>query len=407
MKKKYLLLSFLVPSILTIITLNSCVTKLDNNEITKIEVNLRSALPEKIISEIFSEISLVKLETTPTSFMGEINKIFLADNKIYVSDGSSVYLFTRNGKFLKRLHNPGKGPGEYTEIYDFIVDKNKTIEILNSGMQKVLRFDSSFNYIDEYKINRYSLNMALMDDDVRLFHCGNDAPVGQNDKILKFARKKQIGHYLKIDKLKSNYLHLRRFDYFSYFNNEVLVTDAHHDTIYSCNGKIFEPKYVVDIGKDAVPKQMYAKQYRNIADFDLNHMLGSGYSYGIFNFIESKQNLLFHYAKRISNEISPYGKLNQIFVHYNKFNKTSEIFSHIIDDVNFPENSYLPEHTTLFSQPNGSIAYEIQAFSFIEIYNKENKNSSLRGEIEHFPSTEIFRTTKLTDNPIIVIATPK
>jgi hypothetical protein len=376
----------------------------DTTTISTLKIDLRNVKQDKKISEILTDISLIKLETTPNSLIGEINKIFVANNLIYISDGLSVYLFDMNGQLKKRLHYNGKGPGEYTGISDFVVDENNTIEILNSGLQKVIRYDSTFNFIDEYKINRYATNMALLNNGKRLFHCGNDASGNQYDKILQYEKGKQKSTYLKIRPQRSLYLHYRRFDYFSYYNNGVITTDAHHDTVYFFNGEHFMSIYAIDIGDKAIPKSMYEKSYADIAQFSLNHLKGSGYAYGVFNFIESSHNLLFRYDERIDVKESEYGKLRPTFVHYNKTSYKSDIFYFMADDVNFLGKPRLNEFTTFFSQPNGYVAYAIQAYDFIGMYNQGKENSQdIQNEEKEYPSDELVELTKPTDNMIIAI----
>lgn len=395
-----------ITTILFVLCFSSCTNSpnADTTAINTLKIDLSRAKQEKEISQIFSEISLVKLETTPNSLIGEINKIFLSNNLIYISDGLSVYLFDMNGQFKKRLHNNGKGPGEYTGISDFVVGKNNTIEILNSGLQKVIRYDSTFSFIDEYKINRYAMNMALLKSGERLFHCGNDASGDQYDKILQYEKGKQKNKHLKISPQRSLYLHYRRFDYFSYYNNGVITTDAHHDTVYFFDGELFKPIYAIDIGAKAIPKHMYDKSYADIAHFSLNHLKGSGYSYGVFNFIESSHNLLFRYDERIDIKESEYGRLRPTFVHYNKPSNKSDIFYYIADDVNFIGKPRLNEFTTFFSQPNGYVAYAIQAYEFIRMYNQGKDNSrDFQNKGKVYPSDELIKIAKPTDNPIIVI----
>ncbi len=395
-----------ITTILFVLCFTSCTNTPKDNAtgINTLNIDLSLAKQEKRISQIFSDISLIKLETTPNSLIGEINKIFLTNNLIYISDGLSIYLFDMNGQFKKRLHSNGKGPGEYTGISDFVVDENNTIEILNSGLQKVIRYDSTFKFIDEYRINRYATNMALLINGKRLFHCGNDASGNQYDKILQYEKGKQKNKHLKISHQRSLYLHYRRFDYFSYYNNGVITTDAHHDTVYFFDGEQFKPIYAIDIGDKAIPKSMYQKSYADIAQFSLNQLKGSGYAYGIFNYIESNHNLLFRYDERIVSMESEYGKLRPTFVHYNKTNYKSDIFYFMADDVNFTGKPRLNEFTTFFSQPNGYVAYTIQAYDFIRMYNQEKENSQdIQNKEKVYPSDQLIKITKPTDNLIVVI----
>ncbi|NHB69266.1 6-bladed beta-propeller [Perlabentimonas gracilis] len=391
-------------AICIMLTLGACSNNTNNSDshIKSIKFDLSKVRPIKRGSELFSEISLVKLETSPTVQIGEIIKIFVNASYIYISDGKSVYQFDVNGKYLNQLNSQGKGPGEYTGITDFVVAQNNTIEVLNTGQQKVIRFDRNFKFIDEYKVGRYTMNMAIHNNGTRLFHCGNDASGDQFDKILRFNNGILEEGYLTIDKFKSEYLHFRRFDFFSYFNNGILITDVHHDTVYHYSQKGFEPRYVMDIGKKAIPTQMYNRSYDHVADFSLNHLKGSGYMYGILNFIETNKHLFFHFVEHTSVDDNEYGRKVPVYIHHNKLHNSNEVFYRIVDDVNFHGDPLINEFTTFFSQPNGMVAYAIEAVEFIEMHNESSKRAAEQSN-KTYIADELAQSTKPTDNHIIAI----
>lgn len=391
-------------AICIMLTLGACSnnTNTSDTHIKKIKLNLSKVKSIKRVSELFSDISLVKLETSPTVQIGEIIKIFVNASYIYISDGKSVYQFDVNGNYLNQLNSQGKGPGEYTSIYDFVVDQDNTIEVLNTGQQRVIRFDRNFKFIDEYKVGRYTMNMAIHNNGTRLFHCGNSASGDQFDKILRFDNGTLAGQYLTIDKTKSEYLHFRRFDFFSYFNNGILITDVHHNTVYYYSQNGVEPRYVMDIGKKAIPQKMYERPYDNVVDFSLNYLKGSGYMYGILNFVETNEYLFFHFVEHTSIDGYEYGRKVPVYVHLNKLHNSNEVFYRIADDMNFYGDPLINEFTTFFSQPNGMVAYAIEAVEFIEMHNESSKRAAEQSN-KTYIADELAQSTKPTDNHIIAL----
>lgn len=69
-------------------------------------------------------IEVIKLETTDSCLIGFINKISFTDKYILVSDArvsQKIYLFDKEGKFIRYISNKGSGPGEYSVIGDFTI----------------------------------------------------------------------------------------------------------------------------------------------------------------------------------------------------------------------------------------------------------------------------------------------
>ena len=74
------------------------------------------------ISDIFTDFSIVSLETSERSFIGSISKIELYDGKFYLLDKSTtkqVHIFDTLGNYISNVGNIGRGNGEYLNIEDF------------------------------------------------------------------------------------------------------------------------------------------------------------------------------------------------------------------------------------------------------------------------------------------------
>ena len=89
---------------------NATVVNLSLNQCSKI--NKKQIVIEKVIP----------LETTSDCAVGEINKIILKGDKIFIVDfmkSKLVLCFSSHGNFLKRVSNFGKARGEYLFNRDF------------------------------------------------------------------------------------------------------------------------------------------------------------------------------------------------------------------------------------------------------------------------------------------------
>ena len=69
-------------------------------------------------------IEIIKLETSDECLIGEIKKVSFTDQFIFVSDpyvSQKIFMFDKNGKFVKSIGSQGGGPGEYNTISNFTI----------------------------------------------------------------------------------------------------------------------------------------------------------------------------------------------------------------------------------------------------------------------------------------------
>jgi hypothetical protein len=87
-------------------------------------------------SMLFKSIKIIALETNKSCLIGNISKMEVIDQNILIMDSSSansLYVFDKDGRFIRKLGGVGQGPGEYVNIIDFTLDRdNKTVYILDS-----------------------------------------------------------------------------------------------------------------------------------------------------------------------------------------------------------------------------------------------------------------------------------
>lgn len=109
---------------------------------------------EVTLNDLFHEIECIALETSEYSIFGKINKLIVYDKRYYILDHQTkkIFVFQTDGTFIKTIGKIGDGPGEYTHIEDFVIDKeNKKLVIL--GYPSIVYvYDLDGNYILQKKI---------------------------------------------------------------------------------------------------------------------------------------------------------------------------------------------------------------------------------------------------------------
>ncbi len=141
---------FLYSTILLLMITIACSSKNNDNNNTDLKVNNNLS-----IKDVFSRITVVPLETTNNSLIKNINKIIFYKGYYYIFDKAQygVFKFDKNGKFILKLNKRGQGPGEYSLIDDFDINRfNETMELLNPrGFIHIYSLDGQF--IEEITLN--------------------------------------------------------------------------------------------------------------------------------------------------------------------------------------------------------------------------------------------------------------
>jgi len=113
-------------------------------------IDVKAALGKGVIrnaSEFIKDIRYIPLETGPNSMVGNIVKVIVEDNKIYISDNRGVVsIFDMNGRLLNTLNKRGRGPKEYLRITDYTVSPIGSMFIL-SERDGIVEYDNNLEFV--------------------------------------------------------------------------------------------------------------------------------------------------------------------------------------------------------------------------------------------------------------------
>lgn len=105
--------------------------------------------------EEIADISYVLLETTPNNLLGrDTREVFITENDIFINnDHKYILRFSREGNFLNVIGKKGHGPGEYTFLDSYHVNKNKQeIYLWASSQRKMFIFDYNGNFKRDFNM---------------------------------------------------------------------------------------------------------------------------------------------------------------------------------------------------------------------------------------------------------------
>ena len=211
-------------------------------------------IPQKNIedfSEVFNEVSYLTVQIPPESYIGQVDKVILTDDYIFMGDfyqKPRVVVLDKEGEFLGTVGALGEGPGQYTQIDDFdIIHKEKIIVLLSS--KKLLYYDFEGKLVGETAMPvRGGFKFLVVDDQTIIFyvpHNINSRETKYRDYIL-FQHKggKTLPFFNSIDKLKNTPFFEERNN-LAVHNNQEFFTKYFSDTIYVFNkGSLMEKMYL-------------------------------------------------------------------------------------------------------------------------------------------------------------------
>jgi len=155
----------------------SCIDrKTDTNEVNFIQVDTNKKIK---FSEIFTEYSLFFPETTDSSLIGAgIGRIEISDDsRLYLlnltNSGYNILCFNSNGSFNFCLDRKGDGPGEYSYLGDFFIDRklNSLVLVVEGGKIMYFTLDGQYLSTKEFDSVHFIRYMRELDDSLYVAYC--------------------------------------------------------------------------------------------------------------------------------------------------------------------------------------------------------------------------------------------
>lgn len=283
----------LIIALLINVAVISCTVSTENEKSTNdrsFKINLEESLNQTEfvpLSEIGRSIKYIPLETNPSSLLTNIRNVTLCDSFIFVCDIHKLLQFDSQGRFIRQIGSKGRGPGEYSGVWDFCIDESKKlIYIPFTGESKILVFDFNGSFLHSFKLPFKPMNLVKIDTNLLMFHL-NNLPHPKSDTSYSWFITDLDGNAMM--KIKNLTKRERMPGYGVPETPLYMFKETPHfmefgiDTLYSLNGLSKEPYAIFDFG-----------QLKMDADPDiLNNQLIEEYNekYWILSMLEDEKNI--------------------------------------------------------------------------------------------------------------------
>lgn len=349
------------------------------------------------LSELFSSIKYIPLETKKESLIGRIRHIELINDTIYILDASSskcLFIFSLDGKFIRRIGEVGRGPGEFISPSDFTIDvKNHEIYIIDSYIQKINIYSTSgkFKRMIKYKADVRSNYIEYKNGQLYL-----DARMPKNAGFRYLLRRidnsgNELNRWFNVPEYNKGWnmtYYIGGSGTLYSAPQDIKYTELFMDTIFSITSLGIKPFIAIQTENYLTPKHLTEILKDNPGrSFDIGiYMMKENLVWCIHNYIENDDVILFQYNIKNTRK----------YIYISKKSMKPLLFGGIIDDLTFKDNSKPDVMPILFS---GSEKIVIG-----QIYNTEVFQSKIRSYNSNLLDSEknaILNAQLITSNPIL------
>lgn len=251
-------------------------------------------------SALISCKKYIQLETTSESLVGQIEQIEILDDKIYIMDAcksKSLFVFSRDGKYLNKIEAKGDGPGEFVAPHSFWIDKKGFIYILDIFQTRLLEYSlSDLTYTRTIDIPHKTLpsSFAKLSNGLFVYYFLNNARVGNFEKhfIIADAEGKVINAFRNRDE--SAKLWHGSPSNFLCFEGKIITYPYFKNKIYTINKDSMHLRYTLAWGDMMMPSDSYFKNKESEVVWE-ELMKNSSELIRYMRFFENNKNLLVKY----------------------------------------------------------------------------------------------------------------
>lgn len=217
-------------------------------------------------SSVIDKIEYIIPETTPESVFFYPSFIHLVENHIYFYDQklSQFFIFRKDGKFIKRFGEIGRGPNEYVRVKNFFYDPGSKNFIIYSEEHKILRYNLKGEVVESYEIKSNPFNLLVRQGQFYGFFPFPTCMLNNGFSLSSISQVGKIQHnYYKNDYCENGDIIL--FNSFYLFGDSIRFWDSSMNQVLSCDARNNVAPFLQFRSKRLMPKQYLSSmdQFQN------------------------------------------------------------------------------------------------------------------------------------------------
>ena len=217
------------------------------------------------LSDITEKITFVPMETTDASLLNKVraNNIISVNGTIVIPCfNMGAFAFDESGKFIAPISRKGQGPGEFTR-FTCVAGNSDLNLIYVKAYNKLMAFRPDGTLVDESKIPAalpYETSI-VMQDSIMLSTVINYKGQRPYRLLLTNAQGDTLKAFPQYDRFDipggMNYIYINNKENYLYeYKDESVYHDYYCDTLYTVTRDSLLPRYLLDMGKYKLPKDL-------------------------------------------------------------------------------------------------------------------------------------------------------
>lgn len=349
------------------------------------------------LTTVCLSIEYVPLETNENCLLSDNVRYKLLNDRIIVTDlkKQNIFLFDRNGAFIRKLGKRGNGPNEYLMVTSMLSKERRAVYVDNIKNWLGIYIDNGKTFVinkPEFKFSDNGLGTEItkyytsflypiynfIDCDSLLFAGYVDNISGNmNVRFVKFNNDGQVLQFFENNRFYQPLKNTARVypAVYDKYKDNVLCKEPNNDTVFQLTETNIKPYYVFKLGKKSIPYDRPA-----ISNFDVSKYIDIDGLYELDNFI------FFTYWTNRRRYWGYYDKgLDSTYLPEDKIRNDIDDFLPIAD---------------LYDKNENQLLSVIQSVDIVKFF-RENTDKALNVKVLK------LKNVKEDDNPVVVILTLK
>lgn len=234
-------------------------------EIIAIDTKQRDA-----ITDFFDEYIIIPLETTEDNIIGNIDKISISDEYMYILDRqqATVLVFDKAGGYIGKIAHRGRASGEYRSITDFTVFRS-CVYCLSRINKKIFVYDIDAAFVRSCDLNDWYSSFCVVNDSLMYLFSDENNEQYFNYVLYNYNTQQIIK---QMDPFENNQNYSLEYSPFHFTNDKVFVAEQYDETLYLLgdDGKQtfclfdFKPLKKVSSSEKKMPREKLYDKIRNM-----------------------------------------------------------------------------------------------------------------------------------------------
>lgn len=325
-------------------------------KIETFNVDLDKVYKDKKFPNTNYAMTIQRLEDSEDYPIGHIDKLIVNKKNIYILDQSkakSVFIYDRNGRLLHVIDYHGRGPGEFSSLQSFDIDKKTgNILIMDASSKKIITYSPKGEYIKEIKYDFFSTNFILDNENNIIMDTGNTSDHENSYYLKKINQNGELlSSYFPSNPSTAGITFNPR-NSFQLYKNNIFFLPALSNNIYLLDDEEPILTYQIDFGKDW-PSDNFLERMKNTHPLTIRKLMFENGNVCFFNFIQTEDVLHADFYKG-----------EQYSFYLNKKSGKSLLIPMPDDSFSFPLTTYEDEFVCAKYKETGEVVLIFYSVNF-------------------------------------------